>query len=141
MRILVQFWDTSIGSTLAFVVPSENMYDTVLNLLSNRKEIHVFATSGRTFNLQVITVVLVESLQTLNKYKVGCKLKKGKTNVNLILKSTQGCTFPDRTTPVRVSSKHSRVRVTRPVVNFVSLSPDFHTPWLVLVLLRKSVRV
>ena len=70
MRVTVQLDATTIGSTLAFRVASENMDDTVLNLFGDVGKVHVFTTSSRAFNLDFVSIVLVETLQALNQQEV-----------------------------------------------------------------------
>lgn len=51
-------------------VATENVDDAMLNLLGDTNKIHIIATAGGALNLEVVTVVLVESLQTFNEEEV-----------------------------------------------------------------------
>jgi hypothetical protein len=49
----------------------------------------------------------------------------------------EGGSEPDRSSPVRVSTEHGRVRVSRPVVNTEFFSVDVHRPRVIFVIARE----
>ena len=71
-------------------------------------------------HFEVRSVVLVETLKRFDEQ--------------------EGSSEPDRSTPVRVSSKHGRVRISRPVVNAELFSVDIHRPGVFLVITREPER-
>lgn len=70
MGIAVQLHVSTIRRALALTVAPKDMYDTVLNLLGNIRKVHVVTAAGWAFHLALVTVVLIETLKTLDKDKV-----------------------------------------------------------------------
>lgn len=70
MWICVELRVPTVRSTPSLGVTSKYMDDTMLNLLSDIGQIHVVTATRRAFDLQIITVVLIEPLQTLNQEEV-----------------------------------------------------------------------
>lgn len=71
---MVELRVPSIRCTLPFNIPAEDMDYAVLDLLGDGSKIRIISAADRAFDLQVIAVVLVESLERLDKQKVGRKL-------------------------------------------------------------------
>ena len=46
---------------------------------------------------------------------------------------TGASTYPDGTSPVRISTEHARVGVSGPVVDLIALSVHVHAPWVIFV--------
>jgi hypothetical protein len=78
MRISVEFGVTTVNGSSTMFISAEEMDESMLNLLGTSSEVHellvslvqrqarkaYITTTGRTFDLKVLAVVLVESLQT-----------------------------------------------------------------------------
>jgi hypothetical protein len=78
MGVSVEFGVTTIDSSSTMFISAEEVNESMLDFLGTSSEIHelvvslslyvilkaYITTAGRTFNLKVLTVVLVESLQT-----------------------------------------------------------------------------
>ena len=64
---------TAIGRPLAFDVATKDVNDAMLNFLGDVRKIHVVPRTRGTFDLHLITVVLVKSLQALNQEEVDSK--------------------------------------------------------------------
>ena len=76
MWIKIELIVTTIRSTSTLCVPRKNMDYTMLNFFSNAGQVHILSTASRALNLQVVTKVLMESLQRLYKEEVRSKLAK-----------------------------------------------------------------
>ena len=63
MLIMVHLLVRSVRCTTSVAIPSEDVDNTMLDLLRYCTEIHVITTTRRAFDLEVITVVLVEPLE------------------------------------------------------------------------------
>ena len=63
MLIMVHLLVRSVCRTTSVAIPSEDVDNTMLDLLRYCTEIHVITTTRRAFDLEVITVVLVEPLE------------------------------------------------------------------------------
>jgi len=78
MGISVEFGVTTINGSSTMFISAEEMDESMLDLLGTSSEVHellvslslnerskaYITTAGRTFDLKVLTIVLVESLQT-----------------------------------------------------------------------------
>lgn len=51
-------------------IATKNMNNTMLNFFGHLTQIHIFATASRTFDLQLVTVVLMEPLKALDEQEV-----------------------------------------------------------------------
>lgn len=107
VRVPVELWVASVDGTSAVLVPAEDVDQAVLDLLGASRKVHVLQVSGKPYlaherahvatagwalDLQILPIVLVESLQTLNEEQVDGE--------------------PDRPSPVRVTTKlHSQPNV------------------------------
>lgn len=63
VRVTIQLLVTAVGRTTTLHVTPENVDKPVLNFLGNLGKVHIIATAGRTFYLEVTSVVLMEPLQ------------------------------------------------------------------------------
>ena len=73
LRVKIPLAVAAVGGAAALHVAAEEVDDTVLNLLCDICKIHVVPATSRAFDLQIIAVVLVESLQTLDQEEVDSK--------------------------------------------------------------------
>jgi hypothetical protein len=69
-RIKVEFLVSSIESTTSVNVAAKDMDDAMLNFFSHLEEIHKITTAGGAFNLQFVTIVLIEPLEALDEQEV-----------------------------------------------------------------------
>lgn len=76
MRVSIELLVTPVRSTSSLDVTSKDMNDTVLDFFRSAKQVHVITTSTRTFDLQIITVILMEPLQGFDEQEIGCKLTR-----------------------------------------------------------------
>ena len=67
MLIMIHLLVRSVRRTTPIAIPSEDVDNSMLDLLRYCTEIHVITTTRRAFNLEVITVVLVEPLECLEE--------------------------------------------------------------------------
>lgn len=70
MWITVQFRIATISRSSSLNIAPKDVDDTVLNLLRNFDEVHVFATACRAFDLKVIPIILIKSLKTFDEQEV-----------------------------------------------------------------------
>lgn len=70
--IKIEFLVSSVESTTPMNIAAKDMNDTMLNFFGNLKQIHVVPTAGGALHLQIITIILMESLKALNKQEVHC---------------------------------------------------------------------
>lgn len=68
--VTVQLDVTTIRCPLTLTITSENVDDAVLNLFGDVCEVHVIPTASRAFYLDLVSVVLVESLERLYQEEV-----------------------------------------------------------------------
>jgi hypothetical protein len=68
--VIIKLVVAAIGRTTAVSISSKDMNDPVLDFLCNRGQIHVVSAPGGAFYLEIVTVVLVKPLQTLNEQEV-----------------------------------------------------------------------
>ena len=67
---MVQEFVSAIGSAPTAAVAAKDVYDAVLQFFSNVRKVHLVAASSRALDLQLVTVVLVEALETLDEEEV-----------------------------------------------------------------------
>jgi hypothetical protein len=89
------------------------MDDTMLDLISDICQVHLVSTASRAFHLQAVAVELMESLKRLN--------------------DKEGGSEPDGSSPIRISSKHARMRIAGPVIYAEALAIHIHRVRVVLV--------
>lgn len=70
VRIEVQPLVPSVRRPPPAHVSPKDMYNPMLDLLRNICEVHVVPGAGRTLHLEVVAVVLVETLQRLNEEEI-----------------------------------------------------------------------
>lgn len=63
MRIAIQFDVPAISSATPIHIATEDVNDTMLNLLGHFSKVHIISATGWTFDLELRAVVLVESLE------------------------------------------------------------------------------
>lgn len=68
--VTVQLDISTVRRPFAVPVTSEDVNDTVLDLFSDVGEVHVVPTAGRALYLDLVSVVLIESLERLNQEEV-----------------------------------------------------------------------
>jgi hypothetical protein len=71
--IKVEFLVSSIERAAPMNISAKNMDDTMLNFFGYLKQVHIFATAGGTFYLQLAAVVLMEPLKALNEQEIHCQ--------------------------------------------------------------------
>ena len=71
--VAIQLRVPTVGGTSTLCVTTENMDDPVLDLLRHLNEVHVVPAAGGTLDLEIVAIVLVESLQTLDQEEVDSK--------------------------------------------------------------------
>lgn len=107
----------AVDATSAIVGAGKQMLETMLDLLCNLAQVHVFTAPGRTFHLELVSVEEEESLQRLYQEEVDAE--------------------PDWASPVTVSTKKSTVRVSRDVSNLELLPVDLHGEGVFFVIFRQ----
>jgi len=70
--IKIEFLVSSVESATPMYISAKDMNNAMLNFFGYLKQIHIFPTAGGALHLQIITVVLIESLKTLDKQEVHC---------------------------------------------------------------------
>jgi hypothetical protein len=68
--IKIEFLVSSIESATSMYITAKDMNDAMLNFFGYLKQIHIFPTAGGALYLQLVTVVLMESLKALDKQEV-----------------------------------------------------------------------
>ena len=68
--VAIQLGVPAVRGTPTFRITTEDVDDPVLDLFRDLNEVHVIPAASRALDLQVIAVVLVEPLQTLNQEEV-----------------------------------------------------------------------
>jgi hypothetical protein len=68
--IKIEFLVSSIESAAPMYITAKDMNDAMLNFFGYLKQIHIFPTAGGALHLQLVTVVLMESLKALDKQEV-----------------------------------------------------------------------
>jgi hypothetical protein len=130
-RIKVELLISSVKCPTAMDVSAKNMDDPMLNFFGHLKQIHVIAAASGTLHLNFIAVILMEPLKALYEqevYRQPCNAFIG------CVSWTNGGKLPTNwATPVGVTTKHSRFRLSGPITDFVSLAVNFHAPRTVLV--------
>ena len=115
----------------------------MLDLLRDADEVHVLAAAGWTLDLQVIPVILVEPLQTLDEQEVDrepCSRRNDSGSDDPANERWVQRELTYRASPIGISTKHPGLRFPGPVIDFVALSVDIHTPRVVLVLFRQAAK-
>lgn len=116
MGVTIELRVSTIRSSATIHILSKYVNNAMLDLFRNLIQRHRVTTPSGALDLEVVPIVLVEALQRLNKEEVGRQ--------------------PDRSTPIGVATKHARVRVARPVCNFVVLPVDVSRIRMVFVVER-----
>ena len=68
--IKVEFLVSSIESTTSVNIAAKDMDDAMLNFFGHLEEIHIVPAAGGALNLQLVTIVLMEPLEALDKQEV-----------------------------------------------------------------------
>jgi hypothetical protein len=68
--IKIEFLVSSIESAASMYITAKDMNDAMLNFFGYLKQIHIFPTAGGALHLQLVTVVLMESLKALDQQEV-----------------------------------------------------------------------
>ncbi len=70
--IKVKFLVSSIEGATSVNIAAKYMDNAMLNFFGHLEEIHIVPAAGGALNLQFVTIVLIESLEALNKQEVHC---------------------------------------------------------------------
>jgi hypothetical protein len=90
-------------------------------------------TTGRTFDLEVLAVVLVESLQTaISTSSMQAERESSPLN------QEQVDSEPNRSSPIGITTKHSRSGISRPIANTELFPIDIHGEGVFVVVQRHS---
>ena len=68
--IKVEFLVSSIKSATPVNIAAKDMNDPMLNFFCHLEEIHIIPAAGGALNLQIVTIVLIEPLEALDKQEV-----------------------------------------------------------------------
>lgn len=70
MRVVIKLDIPTIGSPFTLDIATKDMDDTMLDLLGDVGKVHVIAAAGGTFDLEFVSVVLVEALEGFDEEEV-----------------------------------------------------------------------
>lgn len=73
MRIAVQLGVAAIRRASSLDIAPKDVDDAVLDFLRDFGEVHVFTATGGALDLEVIAVILVKPLQTLDEQEIDSK--------------------------------------------------------------------
>jgi hypothetical protein len=146
MGISVEFGVTTVNGSSTMFISTKEMDESMLDFFSTSSEIHellvsfvpgrdkeaYITTTGRTFDLEVLAVVLVESLQTTISLLPIIDLKHSPLN------QEQVDGEPDRSSPIGITTKHPRSGITGPVSNTELFPIDIHREGVFVVMQRHS---
>lgn len=82
VRVAVQLDAAAVRGALALDIAPEDMDDTMLDLFSHVREVHEVAAPSWTLDLHLVTVVLVEPLETLDQEEIDRKPYKSSASVS-----------------------------------------------------------
>lgn len=71
--VAVKLGVPTVRGTPTLCIATENVDDPVLDLFCDLNEVHVITAASWALDLQLITVVLIEPLQTLNQEEIDRK--------------------------------------------------------------------
>ncbi len=82
MFVGLKFFDAAVNGAFFVLIAQENVRQAARKLLGNFPERHHFARTGRKLDFEILAVIKIEFLQTLNQKIVNGKTRRDLASLN-----------------------------------------------------------